>query len=177
LYSDFWSRNSLNIMFVLSCWVASDFLLSAVYCLAKSGVNIFTWVLNNSEICVHQKQTTDTVHYVQNRRLSVVCAVQFPNLKALKDDMELSFILEREDYQRSFVIVTDCALYLLECVCPCVQMCMCISNNDAFIKTAYICSEYCRLSVCMCVQCYRVTLFSYGTAPITVQGSLFSGRD
>lgn len=170
-------------MFVLSCWVASDFLLSAVYCLAKSGVNIFTWVLSNSEICVHQKfcelQYTHHRHSTlcAKQTLSVVCAVQFPNLKALKDNMELSFILEREDYQRSFFVVTECALYLLECVCPCVQMCMCISNNDAFIKTAYFCSEYCRDSVCMCVQCYRVTLLSYGTAPITVLGSVFSGRD
>jgi len=61
--------------------------------------------------------------------------------------MELSFILEREDYQRSFFIVTECALYLLGCVCPCVQVCMCISNNDAFIKTADFYSEYCKLYV------------------------------
>lgn len=159
MYSDYWSRNSLNIMFVLSYWMASDFLLSAVDCLTESEVNIFTLVLNNSEICVQQKlcelRYTDHRHSTlyAKQTLSVVCAVQFPNLKALKDNVQLSFVLEREDYQRSFFIVTECALYLLECVRPCVQVCMCISNNDAFIKTAHFCSEYCGLSVCMCVQC------------------------
>jgi hypothetical protein len=128
-------------------WVTSDFLLSAVYSLAKSGVNIFTLILSKTEICVQQKfcelryteHRHSTLHAKQTP--SVVCAVQFPDLKALKVNTELSFILEREDYQRTFFIVTECTLYLLKCVCPCVQVCMCISNNDAFIKTSYFCSE------------------------------------
>jgi hypothetical protein len=145
--------------------MASDFLLSAVDCLTKSEVNIFTLLLNNSEICVQQKfcglRYTDHRHSTlyAKQMLSVVCAVQFPNLKALKDNVELSFVLEREDYQRSFFIVTECALYLLECVCPCVQVCMCISNNDAFIKTAYFCSEYCGLCVHVCAVLESNTAF------------------
>lgn len=86
----------------------------------------------------------------KKQMLSVVCVVQFPNLQAVEDVMEFSFILERENYQRSFFIFTECILYLLDCVCPCVKVCMCISNNDAFVEKTIFCSKYFRLFVCIC---------------------------
>jgi hypothetical protein len=135
------SINNMDIMFVLSHWVKSDFLSSAVYCLAETGVDIFTSVSSNCDICGrrfcklwytdHRNSTC-----AQNRRLVLSMLSNFLILKRLKDNTELPFIVERRDYQRPFFIFTECAPYLLDCVCPCVQVYMCISNNGPFINTA-----------------------------------------
>ena len=60
-----------------------------------------------------------------NQILSVVCAVQFHNLKAVKDSMELSFILEREDYQRLFSFSLSAHLFIRLCVCTCESVYVC----------------------------------------------------
>ena len=115
-------------MCVLSHWVASNFLMSAVYCLAKSGVNIFTLVLSSSEICVQQKfcelQYTDTVHYVQNRRLMLSVLSNFLILKRLKTIWSsLSFLkgkIIRDHFSLSLsahFIYWDVYVHVCKCVC------------------------------------------------------------
>jgi hypothetical protein len=146
-------------MFVLGHRVTSDFLSSAVYCLAETGVNIFTLVSSNCEICgrkfcelpyTDRRNSTCT----QNRRLVLSMLSNFLILKRLKDNTKLSFILEREDHHSSFFVFTECAPYLLDCVCPCVHVCMCISNNNAFINTDISVLNIARCPcacVCVCV--------------------------
>jgi hypothetical protein len=108
--------------------------------------------------------------YVKQMR-SVVCA-------AVEDVMEFSFIIERENYQRSFFIFIECILYLLDCVCLCVKVCMCISNNDAFREKAFFCSEYfVRAEMHVCAMLENNSVLLWYCIPTIVQGSVFIGHD